>query len=242
VPSLGSSLLRSLHPADFSALEPHLKTVRAEKGAVLHEQGADICFTYFPSGGSIAAFEVLVQEGKTVETTLIGREGAVGGIVSHGYLPAFARASVLFPGEFLKIEIAKLEKAKAQSPAIGHLFTCYSDCLVAQLLQSSACNAVHSIEQRAAKWLRYALDRTGGDEIRLTQEELANLLGVSRTHMTRVLSRLKVCGIVDTRRGRFFVCDFERLQRMCCGCHDAVYHHFETVLKGIYPGRERAVG
>jgi hypothetical protein len=115
-------------------------------------------------------------------------------------------------------------------------FDRYSDCLVAQLLQSSACNAAHPIEQRTAKWLRFALDHTGAKEVPLTQDQLANVLGVSRTYVSRVISRLKTAGVLGTRRGTLCIRDPDMLRRLCCGCHDAVYQHFEAVLGGVYPG------
>ena len=239
--SSSNNLLRTLGQKDFEALAPYLKVVRGEKGAVLHEQGDNVCFTYFPCGGSIVAFEVMVTDGKTVETSLIGREGAVGGIASQGYLPAYARVRVRFPGDFLKVEIAEIEKVKAHFPATAQLLARYSDCFLAQLIQSEACNAAHSVEQRTAKWLRFAVERTGIEEISLTQEELANMLGASRTYISRVIQRLKSLRILETHRGGLFVRDRIMLQELCCGCHDAICHHFETVLKGVYPGNEEAL-
>jgi hypothetical protein len=232
---LGNNLLATLGKADSAALEPCLRVIRVKRGNILHERGADICCTYFPCGGSIVAFDVLVGDGRLVQTTLIGREGAVGGVVSRGHLPAYARARVIFAGELQRIKIAELERAKARSPVLAQLFVRYSDCLLAQIMQSAACNATHPIEQRLAKWLRFALDRTGNDEVALTQEQLSNMLGVSRPHISLVIKRLKALEILDTRRGTLCVRDPNRLQQICCGCHDAVRKHFETVLKGVYP-------
>jgi len=234
--NLANNLLFALAQSDFKALEPYLKNIQASRGAVLQEQGADVNHTYFPCGSSLVAFEVIVAEGHAVETNLVGREGAMGGIVSKGRLPAYARATVIFPGNFLKITISDLDRVKSQSPSIAQLFARYSDCLVAQFLQSAACNAAHTIEQRMAKWLRFAIDRTGAEEVPLTQEQLAHMLGVSRTYITRVIQKLKNMGILDTQRGALCVRDLPALQRLCCGCHDAVCQHFETVLRGVYPG------
>jgi hypothetical protein len=233
--NVANNLLSALSPTDLKALAPFLKKMQARQAAILQEQGADVTYTYFPCGGSLVAFEVIMAEGNAVETILIGREGAVGGIVSKGRLPAYARAKVIFPGGFLKIRVSELERVKAQSPSVAQLFARYSDCLVAQLLQSSACNAAHPIEQRMAKCLRFALDRTGIEEVPLTQEQLAHMLGVSRTYITRVIQKLKTMGILATRRGTLCVRDLGALQQLCCGCHDAVRHHFETVLRGVYP-------
>jgi CRP-like cAMP-binding protein len=235
----GNNLLRALREKDYEALQPHLKEVHAARGAVLHEPGDLVNSAYFPCGSSLVALTVLLRDGKSVETNLFGREGAVGGAANPGQLPAFAKASVLFPGKFLVIKIAELEKAKSRSPELRRLLAIYSDCLIAQLLQSAACNACHPIEQRAAKWLLYALDRTGTDEIPLTQEQLANMLGVGRSYMTRVIQRLKDRGVLETARGSLRVRDTERLHESCCGCRDAVRHHFDAVLKGVYPAPDK---
>jgi Crp-like helix-turn-helix protein len=234
--NVDNNLFSALSQPDQKTLKPYLKKMQAGRGDILQEQGADVNYTHFPCGGSLVAFEVIVAEGNAIQTILIGREGAVGGIVSNGHLPAYARARVIFPGLFLKIAISELDRAKNRSPSIASLFTRYSDCLVAQFLQSAACNAAHPIEQRMAKWLRFALDRTGGKEVPLTQEQLAHMLGVSRTYVTRVIQRLKNIGILDTKRGALSIRDLGAIQRLCCGCHDTVCHHFETVLRGVYPG------
>jgi CRP-like cAMP-binding protein len=186
--SLGSNLLGTLPQRDLESLKPYLKITEVKRGAVLLKEGADVDSTYFPCGASIAAFEVLLKEGKVIETNMVGREGVIGGVLSKGHLPACARVRVLFPGVFLKINNAEIEKAKAEMPAVGVLFDRYSNCLMAQLLQSAACNAAHPIEQR---WLRFGLDRIGTEEVPLTQDQLANILGVSRTYVSRVISRLK---------------------------------------------------
>ncbi len=230
-----NNLLGTLQQADFAVLEPYLKTVRVRTGAVLQEQGAQVNFTYFPCGGSIVAFEVLVSDGRAVETNLIGREGAVGGIVGQAHFPAHAGARVIFGGEFLKISIGELERSKARSPAIARLIARYSDCLLAQVIQSAACNATHSIEQRAAKWLCFAIQRTGTDEVPITQEQLAHLLGATRTYVSRVLQRLRSSGAVETRRGVLCVRDPLKLKLLRCDCHDYVGEHFEAVLKDLYP-------
>ena len=237
--SSGNNLLGVLGQRDFEALKPFLKTVHAAKGTVLYDQGDKVCSMYFPCGGSIVALEILVTEGKAVEANLIGREGVIGAILGAGYMHAYARARVQFPGEFLKIDKSDLEKVKAHFPPVAHLLACYSECLFNQLLQSIACNATHSIEQRTAKWLSFTVDRTGTVEITLTQEEFANIIGVSRTYMSRVLQGLRNLRILETRRGSILVCDRTMLQKLTCGCYDAVCHHFETVLKGVYPGRNR---
>jgi CRP-like cAMP-binding protein len=183
----------------------------------------------------MASYRVTFGDGREVETALIGREGAVGGIVSQGHLPAFALAVVVFEGTFARISLSELEAVKAEEPAIDSLFNRYADCLLAQVFQASACNAAHSIQQRAARWLVAASERTGSDDLTLTQDQLAGLLGVGRSYTTRVIGRFKAEGVVDTHRGRLTVLDHDNLAAMACDCNDVVRSHFNTVLKGVYP-------
>src|SRR5206468_5383402 len=142
-------------------------------------------------GSSLISYLVILRDGRAIETALIGREGAVGGMVSQGRLPAFSRAEVQLGGPFFRIDLHDLEDAKSRSMTLRHLFARYADCLMAQVFQSVACNAAHSIEQRTAKWLLAAIERTGAPDVALTQEQLAAMLGVGRSYLSRVIRDLK---------------------------------------------------
>jgi CRP-like cAMP-binding protein len=231
----GNNLLRALRPADLALLQPLMTEWEGEAGTVLFEPGETVEQVYFPCGPSMISFLVVLENGQSVETALVGREGAVGGIVSQGRLPAYARAEVQFSGLFLRMESAALEQAKLQSITLRHLFARYADCMVAQIFQAVACNGAHTIEQRTAKWLKAAMVRTSEDEVPLTQEQLADMLGVGRSYISRVLRSLKQRRILDTRRGRICVLDKEALSRLSCGCDESVKRHFEEVLTGVYP-------
>lgn len=221
-------------------LKPHLQRWSGKSGTVLYEPGDDVRFAYFPCGPSLISFMVMMSDGREVETGLVGREGAAGGIVSNGHLPAFSRAVVQAGGSFLRIETAALEEVKSQSSAMRHLFARYADCLLAQIFQSVACNAVHTIEQRTARWILAAVDRTGGSDVSMTQEQLAEMLGVGRSYVNRILNILKDEGILETRRGGLKISNLKALQHTACECTDAIRHHFEHVLKGVYPNGEAA--
>jgi transcriptional regulator with XRE-family HTH domain len=236
--ALRNNLLRALRPADLSLLLPALEPVPAVAGAVLFEPGDNVRFAYFPCGPTVLAFIVPLADGQAVETAPIGREGAVGGIVSSGRLPAFSRAVVQVPGPMLRIGVASLEAAKLRSLSLRHLFARYADCLMAQIFQNVACNAAHSIEQRAAKWLLMTMDRTGEAELKVTHEDLAAKLGVGRSYISRVLQSLSARGVLQTRRGALRVARPEALAALSCGCRDAVRRHFDEVLKGVYPEGE----
>ena len=110
--------------------------------------------------------------------------------------------------------------------------------MVAQLFQSTACNAIHTIEQRAAKWIIAAMERTDNDRVVLTHEQLATMLGVGRSYASRVVQAFKAEGVLETRRGAILVRDRATLQARACLCNESVKSHFEEVLRGVYPTEE----
>ncbi len=190
----------------------------------------------FPAGRVLATYLVSNEDGRDVETILVGREGAVGGIVSEGYLPAYTRIMVKFGGPFVRLHVGKLDAAKTKSPTLRNVFARYADCMLAQIFQATACNAIHSIEQRTAKWILSAMERTNGnDVVPLTHEQLATLLGVGRSYTSRVIQTFKAEGVLETRRGSILVRNREALQIRSCLCNESVKNHFEEVLRGVYP-------
>jgi DNA-binding transcriptional regulator YhcF (GntR family) len=230
-----SNLLRALRPSDYALLTPHLDMTDRQAGELLYKPGDNVATVYFPCGPSLVSYLVTNSDGHDVETILIGREGAVGGIVSSGHLPAYCRIVVKFGGPFAVMPVSQLESAKTQSPSLRYLFARYADCLMAQMFQSTACNAIHSIEQRTAKWIISAMDRTGDHLVPLTHEELASMLGVGRSYTSRVIQTFKAVGILETRRGALMVRDRDALLSRSCQCNDSVKEHFDEVLRGVYP-------
>lgn len=237
----GNNLLRALRASDAAIISPYLEPWIGARGQIIYEPGDLVRTVYFPCGPSLISYLVVLQNGMAVETALIGREGAIGGVVSRGRLPAFARAEVQFPGPFLRMQIADLEQAKNQSESLGNLFSRYADCLAAQIFQAGACNAAHSIEQRTAKWLVSAVERTGGPDIPLTQDQLAVMLAVGRSYISRVLRALKQRGILETRRGFLYIRDFDALRNLACECNESVRAHFDEVLSGVYPAEDELI-
>ena len=230
-----NNLLSILSEQDRLHLAPHFLAFELSAGDILQPAGEEVVDTWFPSGPALAAFCVAQQGGEAVEVALIGREGAIGGIVSNGSIPAFSTAQVRISGRFLRIKTAALEQAKTESITLRHWFSRYSDCLLAQVFQTAACNATHTIMQRTGKWLLAARDRTGASEFTMTQEQLANMLGVSRTFLSRIIQKLRKDGVIATKRGVFVVRDLKALQALSCSCNAVVANHFDTVLHGIYP-------
>jgi hypothetical protein len=236
-----NNLLRRLDKADFALLEPHLGSVQASAGDLLYSPGDNVETVHFPCGSSLVSYVVPHEDGRDVEAILVGREGAVGGIVSQGFLPAYTRIAVKFGGPFTRIPIGRLEAAKTSSFTLRNVFARYADCMLAQMFQSTACNAIHSIEQRTAKWIVSAMERTGDSEaVPLTHEQLATLLGVGRSYASRVIQIFKAEGILDTRRGAILVRNREALKTRACSCNESVKNHFEEVLRGVYPTQETA--
>jgi DNA-binding transcriptional regulator YhcF (GntR family) len=235
-----NNLLRRLSDADFALIAPNLAHEEAGAGEVLYSPGDDVEIVHFPCGPSLVSYMVPNEDGRDVETILIGREGAVGGIVSQGYLPAYTRIMVKFGGPFMRLNVAKLEAAKIKSATLRNIFARYADCMLAQIFQSTACNAIHSIEQRTAKWIISAMERTNGnDTVPLTHEQLATLLGVGRSYTSRVIQTFKAEGVLETRRGSILVLNRDGLRIRACLCNEAVKNHFEEVLRGVYPTPEQ---
>lgn len=231
----GSNLLQALRPEDLAVIEPMVTEIQLSSGHTLYEPDSIVDYCYFPRGSAIGSYFVMLDGAVPVETMMVGREGALGGIVSKGQLPAFARAQVMHRGSFFRISLDDLERAKDRSPAIRNLFTRYADCVMAQVFQSIACNASHSIEQRAARWLTAAVARTGEKDITMTQEQLASMMGIGRSYASRVVQRFKRDGLLRTRRGGIEVLDNDSLSDRACTCNHQVRQHFDAVLRGVYP-------
>lgn len=226
-------LLAAMSEREFAVLEPHLKLVSLPRGSVLFEPGDDVDTTYFPCRRTMASLLVVTRDGREVEAATIGREGAVGGIVSEGHKPAFGRAVVQIGGEALAIPTSDLEAAKTGSARFGDLFSRYADALLAQMMQSVACNALHRADERCARWLLATHDRAGDKMIHLTQESLAEMLGVQRTTVTAVTGDLQNRGLIRTHRGRVEIVDRKGLERAACECYAAVEAHFAEVLPEV---------
>lgn len=230
-----NNLLRALRPDDYALVEGALDVTDFPARRLLYNPGDHVGTVYFPCGPSLVSYLVTNEDGRDIETMLVGREGAVGGIVSRGNLPAYTRMIVQFGGPFALLRIDLLEAAKSKSPTLTAMFARYADCMLAQMVQAAACNATHGIEQRTAKWIVSAMERTGDMVVPLTQEQLAAMLGVGRSYASRVIQAFRRQGLLKTRRGSLLVTDVDALAAKSCLCNEQVKGHFETVLSGVYP-------
>ena len=225
----GNRLLSTFSPEARALIEPFGTLVELGAGDVVLTRGEQVRSSLFPVGPTMISMVVELSGGRSVEVASIGREGAVGGIVSCGHAPAFARADVLVGGPAFKVSMKALEDAKSRSPFIGNLFCRYSDYLLSQVMESVVCNAFHSIPERAARWLLHVQDRAG-DRIELTQEAFAALLGVQRTTLNAVIRELSSERLIATGRGTVRVTDRAGLKRRACECYQRMQDHYDAVI------------
>jgi CRP-like cAMP-binding protein len=230
----GNLLLEALDTSDRALLAPYLERGQRTRGTVLFRAGEDVSHVTFPLNQTTVTLVSRMRDGRMVETATVGHEGAVGGVVSHGYLPAFSEAVVQVSGEVLRLDAERLTRARAASPTLRDLFVRYADCLLAQVLQSVACNAVHPIEERCLRWLLTFQDRLGTPVLPVTQEMLAEMLGVRRTYLTGVLGALQRRGLISVRRGQITILDRAQAEHASCECYGKVRSHYRSVLGAVY--------
>jgi len=222
-------LLSTFSPEARALIEPYGTLVDLHTGDVVLSRGEQVRSSLFPLDQSMITMVVDLTGGRSIEVASIGSRGAVGGIVSCGHAPAFSRAEVLVSGSAYRVPMEALEDAKSRSPFIANLFCRYSDYLLSTVMQSVACNAFHSISERAARWLLHVQGRAG-DRIELTQEALAGLLGVQRTTVNAVIQELSSEGLISTSRGIVRILDRAGLKRRSCECYERLESHYDAVI------------
>jgi len=228
-----SRLLSALQVADRQHIRPYLVGCQLKRNQVLFEPGEDVVTTYFPCRGTMGSLLVVSSDGREVEAATVGYEGAIGGIVSAGHKPAYARALVQIGGPAFAIDTAKLEEAKHRSPMLRDLLYRYADSLLAQMMQSVACNALHSAEARCSRWLLATHDRVDRPSFPLTQEALAEMLGIQRTTVTAVAKALQERGLIRYVRGQVEIVNRTGLERAACECYESVERHFSRLLPAV---------
>ena len=234
-------LLATFDDSARTLIEPFGELITLKPGDVVLTRGEQVRYSVFPLGETMISMGVELAGSRSVEVASIGREGAVGGIVSCGHAPAYSRAVTLVGGKAYRISMDALEDAKGQSGFIANLFCRFSDYLLAQVMQSDTCNAYHSIPERAARWLLHAQDRAG-DRIELTQEAFAGLLGVQRTTVNAVVKELSADNLVVTGRGTIRVVDRDGLRKRSCECYGRLEDHFGAVIGESGSGSKDGAG
>jgi CRP-like cAMP-binding protein len=221
-------LLASLGRNDYALLRPHLTEVRLEQKTVLQRPGSPITHVYFPLSGMISMLATF-RTGEAIEIAAIGREGAVG--TRLGRLPevAFAQAIVQLPGSALRIGIERFREAARNSLDITEIAVCANEVLAINLQQSAACNALHKLEPRLARWLLHSRDRCEADKLPLSQDFLSEMLGVRRTTVTLAAHTLQTAGVISYRRGKIEITDRKGLEAIACDCYLMVKRNIEVV-------------
>jgi CRP-like cAMP-binding protein len=228
-PALQNSLLEALPGADFARVAPHLVQVDLERGRLLYDPGDTIDLIYFPHDGVISLM-TLMESGAAIESSTIGPEGALGLMSAVAPRLALSRAIVQTPTRAARISAERLHEVWENSPALRHIVDRYTEALYGYAIQSVACNALHSVEARFCRWLLSCHDRISSDTVALTQEFLADMLGVQRTTVTAVARSLQEKGLIRYRRGVVDIVDRAGLQALTCECYGAIKHTYERLL------------
>ena len=226
---LKNNLLASLAPDDLALMSGHLTQVDLEKGRLLYDPGDRVDIVYFPQD-CIISLMTLMESGAAIESATIGREGGLGMLAAFSPRHSLSRAIVQVPGRASRIGVGPLSEAVGRSAALRSLIERHNDALFGHAIQSVACNALHSVEARFCRWLLSCRDRIDCDTINLTQEFLADMLGVQRTTVTAVAGALQTKGLIRYRRGVVDILDRPAIEAMACECYGAVRRIYETLL------------
>ena len=219
-PARTNRLLARLSLADFTPLADHLERAPLRLGDVIHEPGQRLLHAYFPIT-AIVSLHCLMASGASSETAGIGNEGMVGIALATGDDIATSSAVVQIAGEAYRLEASVVKREFEKLGSLHRLMLLYAQILITQIGQSVACNRHHSIEQQLCRWFLLTLDKLGTAEFVMTQELVANTLGVRRESITAAATRLQQAGVIRYRRGHISVLDRERLVTRACECYEA---------------------
>ena len=225
---LDNILLAALPRDHFDRLLPNLSTVTLQQGVVLYEAGDEVDQVYFPQYGMLSLLAVL-RDGKAIETATVGREGVVGAMAGLGLYKSLVRVVVQLPVACSRIAATHFRTVAATSDPIRNLCIRYNEVLLSQARVTAACNALHSIEARFCRWLLQSADRAANDTVNLTQELLAEMLGVRRTSVTEVASKVQASGAITYSRGVIRILDRDALLRMSCECYETLLDQSATL-------------
>ncbi|ACG79200.1 transcriptional regulator(cAMP-binding) [Phenylobacterium zucineum HLK1] len=231
VPALQNSLLEALPADDYALLAPHLAQVELERGRLLYDPGDPIESVYFPHDGVISLM-TLMDNGAAIESATIGPEGALGLMAAVAPRQSLSRALVQTPLRAARISAERLHEAWSRSARLKDLVDRHTEALFGHAIQSVACNALHSVEARFCRWLLTCHDRISTDTVALTQEFLADMLGVQRTTVTAVARSLQEKGLIRYRRGVVDILDRGGLETLACECYGVIRRNYHRLLPG----------
>ena len=226
-------LLAALAPEDFAFLEPNLAIVDLQRGQTLYEVSETIVHTYFPHDAMVSLVTVM-HDGKSVEMADAGPTELTTSVSAFVTRQSFGRYVVQLSGTASRAELNTMHEAMADRPAIQHLVLRFTEALMAQTLQTVACNAVHSVEARCCRWILMTQDRAGQPDLPLTQEFLAEMLGVQRSTVSDVARSIQDKGLIRQGRGMITVTDRPGLEAAACECYEIIRQKFEQLLPHTY--------
>ena len=233
-------LLAALPRDVYEQVEPHLERLSLERGTVLHRPGEAIRDLYFPLD-CLVSVTVTLRDGRTAETGVVGRREVVGiNAVMGGYETTQTEYVAQITGEAIRVPAAPLREAFDCSKELRDVLLKYTQALIAQISQNAACNALHTLEQRCARWLLEVRDRIGSDDLRLTHEFIAEMLGVRRAGVTEVSGKFERQELISSGRGRTRIVDGRGLEATSCECYQVVKEEYDRLLGGTLGARDSA--
>ncbi|TQI79121.1 Crp/Fnr family transcriptional regulator [Serratia fonticola] len=227
-----NGLLAALPPAVWQRLLPLITRVKFSLGKVLYESGDTLTHVYFP-GTAIVSLLYVMENGASAEIAVVGHEGLVGVSLFMGGESTPSRAVVQSAGYAFRLPSQALKNEFHRGGELQRLFLRYTQALLTQMAQTAVCNRHHSIDQQLCRWLLLSLDRLSGNELIMTQELIANMLGVRRSGVTEAALRLQQAGLIRYARGRITVLDRLGLECRTCECYAVVKKEYDRLL--IYP-------
>ena len=230
-------LLAALPDAGLRGLLPHLEAVRLPLGMVVYESGGEQRYVYFPTSSIVSLLYVLA-DGSSAEIAVTGNEGLVGISIFMGGETTPSRAVVQSAGYGYRLKGQVLRKEFESGGAFQHLLLRYTQALITQMTQTAVCNRHHSVDQQLCRWLLLSLDRLPSNELVMTQELIANMLGVRREGVTEAAGKLQDAGIIRYSRGHIIVLDRDQLETRVCECYSVVKREYDRLLHPSRPQRE----
>jgi len=236
IPSLntpkGNRLLAALPDDSLQELLPSLEGVTLPLGMVVYESGGTQGHVYFPTSSIVSLLYVL-EDGSSAEIAVTGNEGLVGIALFMGGETTPSRAVVPSAGRGYRIKAAALKQKFESDGALQHLLLRFTQALITQMTQTAVCNRHHSVDQQLCRWLLLSLDRLPGNELVMTQELIANMLGVRREGVTEAAGKLQAEGVVRYSRGHITVLDRAKLEARVCECYAVVKKEYDRLLPEV---------
>ncbi len=224
-----NQLLDALPTSEWERWQPQLEHVDLPLGKVLYESGAVQRHVYFPTTAIVSLLYVL-EDGASAEIAVVGREGVVGISLFMGGGSTPSRAVVQSAGQGFRLSSHIINEEFNRSGPVLHLMLRYTQALITQMSQTAVCNRHHSLDQQLCRWLLLSLDRLQGDELVMTQELIANMLGVRREGVTEAALKLQRSGLIRYARGHITVLDRPGLEKRTCECYEVVKKEYDRLL------------